>query len=144
MMARKSGLTSNTPPSAAPLQWAGIEANHWQSNGGRWAAPIHYMCSYMAMFPPELPHYFIERFTQPGDTVLDPFCGRGTAPVEAAAQARYGIGNDLNPLAVALTRGKLSNPSLVEVQTRIDELEANYDPKEWKSVSYTHLTLPTT
>ena len=134
-MARKSALILDTPSSDAPSDWEGIDANHWQSNGGRWAAPVHYMCSYMAMFPPELPHYFIERFTQPGDTVLDPFCGRGTAPVEAAAQARYGIGNDLNPLAVALTRGKLSNPSLVEVQERINQLEANYNPKEWKYFS---------
>ena len=91
------------------------------------------MCSYMAMFPPELPHYFIERFTKPGDTVLDPFSGRGTAPVEAAAQGRHGIGNDLNPLAVALTRGKLSNPDIDPVIERIDELEAQYDPSEWSA-----------
>jgi len=89
------------------------------------------MCSYMAMFPPELPHYFIERFTEPGDTVLDPFCGRGTAPVEAAAQLRHGIGNDLNPLAVALTQGKLSNPSIADVMSRLGELEDQYAPEDW-------------
>ena len=86
----------------------------------------------MAMFPPELPHYFIERFMRPGDRVLDPFSGRGTTAVEAAAQGRYGIGNDLNPLAVALTRGKLSNPPLNAVLARLDELERGYDPKAWR------------
>ena len=53
----------------------------------------------MAMFPPALPHYFIRRFTQTGDVVLDPFSGRGTTAVEAMAQGRIGIGNDLNDLA---------------------------------------------
>ena len=91
-----------TPEFDAPEEWEDIDASVWQSQKGRWAAPQHYMCSYMAMFPPELPHYFVERFTIQGDTVLDPFCGRGTAPVEAAAQGRIGIGNDLNPLAIAI------------------------------------------
>jgi len=124
-----------TPESDAPDSWADIDASVWQNQKGRWAAPQHYMCSYMAMFPPELPHYFIERFTNPGDTVLDPFCGRGTTPVEAAAQGRHGIGNDLNPLAIALTRGKLSNPPLDDVMARINQLEAKYDPSEWKHFS---------
>ena len=108
-------------PSDVAATWADVDAVGWQGRG-RWAAPQHYMCSYMAMFPPELPHYFIERFTRPGDRVLDPFSGRGTTAVEAAAQGRYGIGNDLNPLAVALTRGKLSNPPLNAVLARLDGL----------------------
>ena len=135
-MARKKNASDlETPECDAPDSWADIDADVWQSQKGRWAAPQHYMCSYMAMFPPELPHYFIERFTELGDTVLDPFCGRGTAPVEAAAQGRRGIGNDLNPLAVALTRGKLSNPSLDEVLLRIGQLEAKYEPSEWRHFS---------
>lgn len=132
-MAKISKRVIDTPPSTAPVQWGDIDAEHWQSNGGRWAAPLHYMCSYMAMFPPELPHYFIERFTEKGDHVLDPFSGRGTTAVEAAAQARHGIGNDLNPLSIALTRGKLSNPSLGDVIARLDELESNYDKSQWKT-----------
>jgi hypothetical protein len=120
-----------TPDFDAPTEWADVDASIWQNQKGRWAAPQHYMCSYMAMFPPELPHYFIERFTQPGDTVLDPFSGRGTTPVEAAAQGRHGIGNDLNPLAVALTRGKLSNPTVEEVLKRLEKLESDYSSKDW-------------
>jgi len=128
---KKNARDLETPECDAPDSWADIDSSVWQSQKGRWAAPQHYMCSYMAMFPPELPHYFIERFTKPGDTVLDPFCGRGTAPVEAAAQNRIGIGNDLNPLAIALTRGKLSNPELNDVLARIDDLESKYDSSDW-------------
>ena len=109
-----------------------IRPAHWQSHRGLWAAPQHYTCSYMAMFPPQLPHYFIERFTDPGDLVLDPFCGRGTTPVEAAALGRVGLGNDLNVLAVALARGKLANPALSTVENRIRELRSGYEPDRWK------------
>ena len=83
------------------------------------------------MFPPTLPHYFIRRFTEPGDIVLDPFSGRGTTAVEAMAQNRIGIGNDLNDLAVALTKGKLANPDLDSVLKRLDILEKNYSRKDW-------------
>lgn len=39
--------------------------------------------SYRACFKPQLPRFFIERLTQPGDVVYDTFMGRGTTPVEA-------------------------------------------------------------
>ena len=41
--------------------------------------------SYRACFKPQLPRFFIERLTQPGEVVYDPFMGRGTTVVEAAA-----------------------------------------------------------
>src|SRR5690349_7507996 len=34
--------------------------------------------SYRACFKPQLPRFFIERLTNPGDKVYDPFMGRGT------------------------------------------------------------------
>ena len=41
-----------------------------------------------------------------GDIVLDPFCGSGTAVIEARLLARTAVGRDLNPLAVALAKLK--------------------------------------
>ena len=117
------------------LKKANIQPSIWQENNRRWAAPQHYTCSYMAMFPPALPHYFIRRFTEQGDTILDPFSGRGTTALEAIAQDRVGIGNDLNDLAYVLTKGKLANPSLEEVLARLDALESGYSRKEWLKFS---------
>ena len=117
------------------MRRASIEPSIWQDNNRRWAAPQHYTCSYMAMFPPALPHYFIKRFTKLNDIVLDPFSGRGTTAVEAMAQGRFGIGNDLNELAYVLTKGKLANPDLKSVLSRLDDLESNYDKKEWLTFS---------
>lgn len=117
------------------LEEADILPSIWQANNRRWAAPQHYTCSYMAMFPPALPHYFIRRFTEQGDVVLDPFSGRGTTAVEAIAQNRIGIGNDLNDLAYVLTKGKLANPSLDEALARLDALESGYKRNDWLKFS---------
>ena len=47
---------------------------------------------YRACFKPELPEYFIERYTKPGGLVYDPFLGRGTTMVGAALQFRRSVG----------------------------------------------------
>ena len=122
---------TNERSSTSWLDGAQIRPELWQKQNGRWAAPQHYTCSYLAMFPPELPHYFISRFTKPGDVVLDPFSGRGTVPTQAMSQSRVGIGNDLNDLAYVLTKGKISNPSLEDVLERIEELKQGFSRGDW-------------
>ena len=72
------------------------------------------MCSYLASFPAALAHAFIDRYSRPGDVVLDPFSGRGTAPLQACAEGRIGVGNDLNPLAYLLTAAKVDPPTRPE------------------------------
>ena len=84
--------------------------------------------SYRACFKPQLPRFFIERLTQPGDVVYDPFMGRGTTPVEAALLARVPWGNDINPLSLTLTRPRLHPPSLEELAARLGEINlADHD-----------------
>jgi hypothetical protein len=47
--------------------------------------------------------------------VLDPFCGRGTTMYAARLVGVPAVGVDVNPVAVAIARAKLANPSLVSV-----------------------------
>ena len=98
----------------------------WKQVSKNWGHPFHPMCSYMAMFPPQLPHYFIQRFSRPGDRVLDPFSGRGTTPTQACVDGRIGIANDLNPLAYVLSRAKVDPPEETDVQARLAQLAAAY------------------
>ena len=95
----------------------------WKEVPKSWGHPFHPMCSYMAMFPPRIPHYFIERFTRPGDRVLDPFSGRGTTPTQACVEGRVGIASDLNPLAYILSLAKVDPPQKREALARLTELE---------------------
>jgi len=62
-------------------------------------------------YPTQKPVALLERIVRvssnPGDTVLDPFCGAGTALVAAHGLGRGWIGIDKSPLAIALTRTRL-------------------------------------
>lgn len=78
----------------------------------------HNVHSFAAKFPPQLPRAFIRGLTQPGDVVLDPMVGSGTTIVEALLEGRKGIGFDIDPLAIRLSRVK-TTPLTVERLTAI-------------------------
>ena len=98
----------------------------WHSISPRWGHAMHTMCSYHGMFPAKVAHYFIQRYSRPGDVVLDPFSGRGTTALQARAEGRKAISNDLNPLAYVLSRAKSDPPSWEEIHTFLDGLETEY------------------
>ena len=79
--------------------------------------------SYRACFKPALPRFFIERLTQPADTVYDPFMGRGTTLIEAALMGRVPAGCDVNPLSAVLVRPRLNPPRLPEIAKRLNEID---------------------
>lgn len=51
---------------------------------------------HVAAFPEELVAFFVESYTDPGDTVLDPFLGSGTTLKVARCMGRRGVGFELN------------------------------------------------
>lgn len=97
-----------------------IAGEFWTS-GQRQAASIHEI-SYRACFKPQLPAYFIKRFTGKGDFVYDPFSGRGTTAIEAALRGRNVVANDANPLSAMLARPRLAIPDPMEIQDRLDAI----------------------
>jgi DNA modification methylase len=64
--------------------------------------------NHSAAFPVDLPLWFIQLFTEPGDVVLDPFIGSGTTAVAAIQLGRNYIGIDTNEEYVALSRKRTS------------------------------------
>ncbi len=62
--------------------------------------------SYPAKFQARLPAELIARFSQPGDLVVDPYCGGGTTALEAYLQGRAFSGVDLSPFACLVARVK--------------------------------------
>ena len=65
--------------------------------------------NHSATFPYALPEWFIKLFTRPGDVVLDPFMGSGTAVFAALNMGRKAIGIDINPEYYNLVLGKIQN-----------------------------------
>lgn len=98
----------------------------WHAISPRWGHSMHTMCSYHGMFPAKLVHYFVQRFTCPGDVVLDPFSGRGTTTLQAKVEGRRTISNDLNPLAYVLSRAKAAPPTWEAVNGLLSDLERRY------------------
>ena len=66
----------------------------------------HSLHAFAAKFPPQLPRVFIRGLTKPGDLVFDPMMGSGTTIVEALLEGRRGLGLDIDPLALRLSRVK--------------------------------------
>ncbi len=95
--------------------------NEFWTASQRQAHAIHEV-SYRACFKPQLPAFFIDRLTQPGDAVYDPFMGRGTTPVQAALMGRRPAGNDVNPLSLLFCRPRLSPPAPEAVAARLDDV----------------------
>lgn len=80
----------------------------------------HDFYRYPARFSPVFVREVVKAFTQPGDMVLDPFCGGGTTVVEAMALGRRAAGMDINSLAAFVTRTK-TNPISVHDKAAILE-----------------------
>ncbi len=87
------------------------------------AAHTLHEISYRACFKPQLPRFFIERLTRPGEVVYDPFMGRGTTLIEAALLGRIPFGCDINPLSEILVRPRLDPPDLPEIKARLAQID---------------------
>lgn len=98
----------------------------WHSISSRWGHAMHAMCSYHGMFPAKVAHHFIQKYSEPGDVVLDPFSGRGTTPLQARVEGRRAISNDLSPLAFVLSKVKADPPTWDEANDYLDEMERDF------------------
>ncbi|MFQ5638997.1 MAG: DNA methylase, partial [bacterium] len=76
-----------------------------------WGNGLHSICSYQGKLKPGIAHFLVKYFTTKEMAVLDPLCGVGTIPLEAALQCRIAFGNDLSLLAYSNTLAKIGNRS---------------------------------
>jgi hypothetical protein len=90
----------------------------YETAHSRWAG----VGPYYAMFPTEFADKVIAKHTKKGDTVLDPFAGRGTTVFSAATQGRRGIGIEINPVGWVYARTKLAPAEMERVAARFEEL----------------------
>jgi hypothetical protein len=78
--------------------------------GDKTSCRAHNVHAFAAKFPPQLPRLFIRELTWPGEWVVDPMAGSGTALVEAVIAGRRAVGVDLDPLACLI--GKVKSHAL--------------------------------
>lgn len=104
---KKQGRPKRTPTEREKLasKIPPRERNAWYDP--LWAFPGERKTVHSAPFPLELPERLIRMFSFVGDTVLDPFMGSGTTLLAALRWARRGIGIDIAPECVEVTRKRL-------------------------------------
>jgi hypothetical protein len=82
------------------------------------------MHKYFARRPWNVFNELIERYSSPGDIVLDPFCGGGVTVVESLKLKRKAVGMDVNPLATYVTEMECKQVDLGRFRDAISLLEA--------------------
>lgn len=90
---------------------------------------LNAVCPYYTMYPLSFPLDELKG-AQPGEAVLDPFCGRGTTLFAARLRGLQAVGIDLNPVAVAIARAKLASTTHGRVMSLADELIASHQDVE--------------
>ena len=93
---------------------------------------FHALCPYFAMFPESFVETWVDRLSRRGDTVLDPFCGRGTTPFQSLLMERQAIGCDVNPVAYCVSHAKTHSPELASLRRRLTYLENRFVSDDWE------------
>src|SRR3989344_809103 len=71
---------------------------------------------YPAKFIPQIVSRLADKYTKEGDLIVDPFGGCGTTLVESKIMGRPSVGVDINPVAVLITKAKITPIDPVKVE----------------------------
>jgi len=87
--------------------------NTWDFSGENAKVSIHGIHTYPAMMIPQITKRLIENYGKDSKLNFDPFCGSGTSLVESLLHNMNSYGNDINPLAILISKVKTTpiNPN---------------------------------
>jgi len=100
-----------------------------------WGIWLHSIAPYVGRIKPAFAHWLIRICTRPKDTVLDPFCGIGTIPLEADLLGRRAIGLELNPYALVVSKAKFDRRPLNEEIQWLKDLRLDLDSVKLEEIS---------
>jgi DNA modification methylase len=83
------------------------------------ATAIYNMHTYWSKKPHDAIREYIKHYTNPGDIVLDPFCGSGGTALAALMEGRAAIAIDLSPAATFITASYLALPEIYQLEEAI-------------------------
>lgn len=113
--AYEAGLVVQTKPGAVPQYKRYLDEQRGKPLGDVWVdiPPINSQAQERLGYPTQKPLALLERIikmsSNPGDVVLDPFCGCGTAVAAAHKLGRKWIGIDITHLSIALQKYRLED-----------------------------------
>lgn len=115
LQAYKDGIVVQTRPGAVPQMKRYLDEQEGRPIDTVWndIPPINSQAKERLGYPTQKPVALLERIIQassnPGDVVLDPFCGCGTTIDAAQKLGRDWIGIDITQLAITLIKKRLSD-----------------------------------
>lgn len=92
-----------------------LDARLWHGSFNSRESTLQQLSPYVGKMKSGMARVLVKLYSEPGDTVLDPFSGSGVVPLEAALAGRRAWANDLSPYAYVLTYGKLEAPGSEQV-----------------------------
>ncbi|MDA4115047.1 MAG: site-specific DNA-methyltransferase [Thaumarchaeota archaeon] len=95
---------------------------------------VHRLHPYLGKFIPQLVGYFLSRYFEPGQTVLDPFSGSGTTLVEASERGMDSVGIEISEFNVMISRVKLADyeiPALEKEVVDVTRRTAEFSAREF-------------
>lgn len=110
-----AGLVIQPRPGAVPRLKRYLDEQRGKPLGDVWddIPPINSQAAERLGYPTQKPVALLERIIQassnPGDLILDPFCGCGTAIAAAEKLGRRWVGIDITHLAIALQKYRLKD-----------------------------------
>lgn len=97
---------------------------------------LNAICPYFTMFPLDFPLRILNRKAHKGQSVLDPFCGRGTTNFAARLVGLSSLGVDSSPVAAAITAAKLINVDDSAIIAEAKHILKNSDPGDVPSSEF--------
>jgi len=104
----KDGVVRNKGNPDAKIKEYGIRENVWEYNTGYMNSTTDQIAfKHPAIFPDALAKDHILSWSNPGDLVLDPFCGSGTTCKQAKLLGRHYIGIDVSEEYIKIAKERL-------------------------------------
>lgn len=123
-------LKKLTPDLSTQLALAGLDRlpdiEVWQidHHSRALAYSSHGIARFFGKFPPPIARHFLEKYTKPGDKVLDPMCGSGTSVLEGLLENRDVVGFDINPVAITIASAKVTRLRISIVPQVLERIAA--------------------
>lgn len=90
---------------------------------------LYAMHKYWGKKPFNIMADFIKKYTSPDEIVLDPFCGSGVSVSEAVFNGRKGVGIDINPSSILITKNVIQNIDIKLALSEFNKIEAKVKDK---------------
>lgn len=85
---------------------------------------LYAMHKYWGKKPFNIMADFIKKYTNEGEIVLDPFCGSGVSVSEAVFNGRKGLGIDINPSSILITKNVITTLSGQRILKEFKKIES--------------------